>query len=235
MRGNRRHRAVLIAGAALALLASACGDSDNAGTTPSPSPPAAGSPGAVVTANPTGGVVTLNTPVPGHTFVLPTPTVLTDDNKTAMAAKAAVEMVDFADTFGRFTVKVPRGWALEPSKNGLTATLPRDPIAATVGVYCLAGKTTIADIENFDQAIMTSANIGKIPFGDAVPVKIGDVDGVSIHWSGHVDGITIDRIFVYFVGNNCAWRIQMTTWPPLTTADLMPILDTMLSSFAFKS
>ena len=230
MGGSKLYRVVFALGAVLAMAVSACGGGGSGDTTSTPAPP----PTAYAVAS--GAVITYNTPVPGQTIVPPTPTVITDENKTAIAARGSVEMIDYTDPAGRFTMKVPRGWLYQESPSGFTATLPGDPVAAQVGVYCSPDKKTVADLEAFDQNVMQSAKVGTIPFDAAVPVKVGgSIDAVSIPWMGTVSNMSIDRIFVYFVGTTCAWRIQLTTWPQLDITEMKPILDAMLSSFAFTS
>ena len=107
-------------------------------------------------------------------------------------------------------------------------------MTATVGVFCLPG-ADIPGIESFDERALSAVGGGKLPLDSAAQVKVGALDAVQIPWTGGIAGISLERVFVYFTGNGCAWRIQMTVWPGTTIEEMKPVLETMKASFAFKS
>ena len=165
----------------------------------------------------------------------PTSTALPADQATAVAALGADEMVDYTDKDGRYTVKLPRGWPVEANTNVMIASLAGDPVRASLGIFCLPD-ADIEGIEGFDQQGLTNSGAGPIPLNQAVKTTAAGVDAVQVQWTQSLGGAQTDRVFVYFVGGGCAWRIQMTVWPGNDTslAVLKPILDTVKASFTFK-
>lgn len=180
--------------------------------------------------NPSDGIDFDITPTDGSPVPIPTKTPVSDEAKTAVAAGGDVEMVSYEDREGRYSVFIPRGWAIETSPDSFSASLAGDPVAATVGIYCGEGMTVDQLIAQ-DQKVYDQLNLGLIDLTTRQPVEVAGREGRRYTSTGHIGDIPLQRTSVYFTGGDCAWRMLLTTWPGTSIEELSPVLNRMMDSF----
>ena len=159
-----------------------------------------------------------------------TPTALSSEARTAVAALGDDGTVDYKDPQGRYTLQAPRGWDVEETFNTETFSLPGDPINATITILCTPGLTVDEAITS-DAQLISNTNTGTLPVNDAVPTVVAGITAKEIKWTGKLGTIPLPHDTVYFEGGGCAWRAQLTTLGGLEIGTLESLFDRVLESF----
>jgi hypothetical protein len=181
-----------------------------------------------VTATPTSGITITGTDAPTVT-----PTPFSDAQKTALAAGASASFSDYKDPDGHFTVGLPDGWTIQPTKGGVSATLAGSPATAQIGVFCAAG-ASVQTLHNVDSQTIEQTKQGTLPGLDAaVPTQVAGVDAQEIDWSGAYLNTPHKHWWIYMQSHDCAWRFILTTFPEADVSAMQQIFQKMLASFRF--
>lgn len=170
------------------------------------------------------------TPAAVVTVAISTPTPLSADLETAVAAQGNVDMVDYTDPGGRYTAKVPRGWQQAGGQNALSYSLPDSPLPVILDIRCQPGLTADAAIAGDDRALKALSG-GSMDIAGARTRTVAGVAAREISITGGVANIDRPRLAVYFEGRGCAWRVGLAVSRSLGT--WRPIFDRLLDSFTF--
>jgi hypothetical protein len=217
---RRFARVTLAAVLGTALVAAvACGDNNDDGT---PTQVTGGTPATQPGANPT--VEIFGTPQPTATF--------TPEEATAVAAGGAVQAFEYSDPYGRYTVQLPEGWNIREVEERLATSVrfPGREGIAVLGFMCLPD-ATVEDLIVADQATLARAGLTEIDFSNERSIEVSGIAAREVPFRGVVGERTYSRIFVYFQGEECAWRIAWTERNGHPHGDLKPVYDRAVASF----
>jgi hypothetical protein len=195
-----------------AALAMACGDDDNDESVVAPTP------GAQAT-------------VPGGGEPEPTAT-LTVDAATAIAAGPGVEMDEWADPSGRYSIELPRGWDIEMAGDGdtLLAYFPHNQLAGFLSLACMPG-ATVEEMMTRDADQLRMSMMGELSFRFMEDAEVAGRPARRTGWAAPLGAVMIERVHTYVEGAGCAWRLTWAEQVERPYGDLEPIHQRVLESF----
>ncbi len=135
---------------------------------------------------------------------------------------------DYKDPGGRYTVRVPAGWAREEHRDLTIFTMPGKALT-TLGIFCQEG-ATINDLISSDASV--AQNVGRRTVIQNIQTQVAGVPARAIDSTTALSTTVLSNSTYYFEGRGCAWRVQLTT---ALGQDFRSLLAKVVQSFLFTS